>query len=132
MQPDDIIEPYLAPISTEPLTHLKVMPFAPIAHQTIKDLLAQRGCTCQERSDHWLLTFPEGTTRHEYWPRTRCERFLITLPDGYTLYEIQSITHPLHTLGFHSEGFPPEIQAAAFQLDGDLSSYDEEHMSHYD
>jgi hypothetical protein len=45
-------------------------------------ILARHHIGIQEKATGLLLTFPEGTTMQEIWPRTACERHRIVLADG--------------------------------------------------
>ncbi len=48
--------------------------------------LGQHGCAVSSSEEHDLITFPEGTTEREIFPRTFESRYRITLPDGTTCY----------------------------------------------
>lgn len=67
-----------------PLRHLTTPPLIDEAREIIK----QHGCEIFERSDHCVLTFPEGTMRMEILPRLSNERYEITLPDGFRMVEM--------------------------------------------
>ena len=52
----------------------------------ISEYLQRHGCTVSASTDYDLVTFPEGTTEQEIFPRTFESRYRITLPDGTTCY----------------------------------------------
>ncbi len=67
-----------------PLRQLTTPPIIDEAREIIK----QHGCEIFERSDHCVVTFPEGTMRMEILPRLSNERYEITLPDGFRMVEM--------------------------------------------
>jgi hypothetical protein len=46
------------------------------------------GCEIVEYAGYCVVTFPEGTTRTEIFPRLYNVRYQITLPDGFQVREI--------------------------------------------
>jgi hypothetical protein len=48
-------------------------------------ILTRHRIDIEEKIESLLLTFPEGTTMQEIWPRTASERHRIVLADGYEL-----------------------------------------------
>ena len=67
-----------------PLHQLKTPPIVDEAKEVIK----AHGCEIVEYADYCVVTFPEGTTRTEIFPRLYNERYQITLPDGFQVREI--------------------------------------------
>jgi hypothetical protein len=53
-----------------------------------KKRMREHGCEVVENSDYCVVTFPEGTTRAEIFPRLYNERYQITLPDGFQIREM--------------------------------------------
>ena len=66
-----------------PLHQLKTL----ILMVEAKEVILRHGCKLNERPDECIISFPEGTTRREIYPRTISEHYQINLPDGYILYE---------------------------------------------
>jgi hypothetical protein len=72
----------------EPISTLKIAPIDVINADEIRAALQQHRCQIEERADHIMLTFPEGTTRKEVLPRTLQCCFDIFFPDGFFIREI--------------------------------------------
>jgi hypothetical protein len=53
----------------------------------IKAMLHAYGCTVDEKEDHCIFNFPEGTKRLRGWVLGVSERYKITFPDGFVLHE---------------------------------------------
>jgi hypothetical protein len=53
-----------------------------------KEIIKEHGCAIVEYADYCVVTFPEGTTRMEIFPRLYNERYQITLPDGFQIREM--------------------------------------------
>jgi hypothetical protein len=68
---------------TRPLHQLKTPPFT----QEAKEIMLRHGCTLDEYPHECIVSFPEGTTRTEIFPRMMTERYHITLSDSYKLHE---------------------------------------------
>ena len=81
MDKQDFIHITLPP---HPLHQLKTPPLT----EEAKDIMLRHGCTLDEYPHECSISFPEGTTRTEIFPRTMSERYHITLPDSYQLHEI--------------------------------------------
>jgi hypothetical protein len=67
-----------------PLHQLKTPPLT----EEAKDIMLRHGCSLDEYPHECTVSFPEGTTRTEIFPRMMSERYHITLPDSYQLHEI--------------------------------------------
>ena len=69
---------------TRPLHQLKTPPLT----EEAREIIVRHGCTLDENADECIVSFPEGTTRTEIFPRVMTERYRITFSDGYTLQEV--------------------------------------------
>jgi hypothetical protein len=69
---------------TQPLHQLKTPPLTEEARKIIE----KHGCTLDENTHECIVSFPEGTTRAEIFPRVMTERYRITFPDNYKLQEV--------------------------------------------
>lgn len=68
---------------TYPLHQLKTPPLT----EEAKEVMLRHGCTLNEHTHECMVSFPEGTTRTEIFPRMMTARYHITLPDSYKLHE---------------------------------------------
>lgn len=66
-----------------PIAQLIFPPFKKEVKNGVKELLESHGCTVEVRGADYVVTFPEGTTRREIFPRTFHERHRIKLADGF-------------------------------------------------
>jgi hypothetical protein len=69
---------------TQQLHQLKTPPITEEARKIIE----KHGCTLHENIDECIVSFPQGTTRTEIFPRMMTERYCITFPDNYKLQEV--------------------------------------------
>ena len=69
---------------TRPLHQLKTPPLT----EEAREIIVRHGCTLDENADECIVSFPEGTTRTEIFPRVMTERYRITFSDGYKLQEV--------------------------------------------
>lgn len=68
----------------QPLEKLKTPPIFDEAAGIIRE----HGCEIVEHADYCVVTFPQGTTRTEIFPRLYNERYQVTLPDGFQMREM--------------------------------------------
>jgi len=68
---------------TQPLHQLKTPPLT----EEARKIIVRHGCMLDENTSECIVSFPEGTTRTEIFPRTMTERYCVTFPDGYKLQE---------------------------------------------
>ncbi len=69
---------------TQQQKKIKTPPFIDEVTKVIK----AHGCEIVEYADYCVVTFPEGTTRTEIFPRLYNARYQITLPDGFQVREM--------------------------------------------
>jgi len=69
-----------------PLHLLHLLKTPPLTEEA-KDIMLRHGCTLEEYPNECIVSFPEGTTRTEIFPRMMTQRYHITLPDSYKLHE---------------------------------------------
>lgn len=67
----------------QPLHQLKTPPLT----EEARKIIVRHGCTLDENTDECMVSFPEGTTRTEIFPRMLTEQYCITFPDSYKLQE---------------------------------------------
>src|SRR5437016_14602128 len=66
---------------TRPLHQIKT----PLLTEEAKEIILRHGCRLEEHPNECIVSFPEGTTWTEIFPRMMTERYHITLPDCYKL-----------------------------------------------
>jgi hypothetical protein len=66
---------------------LKTPPLPQELAKQIKTMLYAHGCTVDEKEDHCIFNFPEGTKRFRGWVLGVSERYKIEFPDGFVLHE---------------------------------------------
>ena len=71
-------------LPTQLLHQLKTPPLT----EEAKEVMIKHGCMLEENPDECIVSFPEGTTRTEIFPRMMTERYHITLPNGYQLQQV--------------------------------------------
>lgn len=71
-------------LPAQPLHQLKTPPLTAEA----REVMVKHGCTLEENPDECIVSFPEGTTRTEIFPRMMTERYHIMLPNGYKLQQV--------------------------------------------
>ncbi len=71
-------------LPTQPLHRLKTPPLT----EEARKVMLKHGCTLEENPNECNISFPEGTTRTEIFPRMMSERYHITFPDSYRLHEV--------------------------------------------
>ena len=76
-------------MSNEPARiHHQVKLKTPPIFDEVIEIIKAHGCEIVEYAGSCVVTFPEGTTRMEIFPRLYNERYQITLPDGFQVREM--------------------------------------------
>ncbi|GCE16746.1 hypothetical protein [Dictyobacter kobayashii] len=76
--------------------------------EIVRRILIEHGARIEVNQDDWTVTFPEGTTRVEIWPRADSTRFRIIFPDQYHIYETVT-RYGVSILRYPSGEFPQEL-----------------------
>lgn len=72
---------------------LKVTPVrVPELDPRLRVMLEEHHCTIEEDQEWFIVTYPQGTTKQEWYPRTADVRFKILLPDGFEILEVEGYT----------------------------------------
>jgi hypothetical protein len=81
-----------------PIQQLKTPPLPEDQVEQIKTMLHAHGCTVDEKEDHCIFNFPDGTKRFRGWVLGVSERYKIEFPDGFVLLESYDIPRGISLL----------------------------------